>query len=123
MQKKPSQLQSNSSRSGPSSLLDGEEDKSNKGDKLQQAMNALKVVESRSLDSLVGNGSSNSLRGIPMASSKVSDHLQGSLTTNSSRESNIDSILLSHPSMDVDSQVIATAVAEATPNNNDSENK
>ncbi len=123
LQKKPSQLQSNSSRSGPPSLLDGEEDKSNKGDKLQQAMNALKVVESRSLDSLVGNGSSNSLRGIPMASSKVSDHLQGSLTTNSSRESNIDSILLSHPSMDVDSQVIATAVAEATPNNNDSENK
>lgn len=91
---------------------------------MQQAMNALKVVESRSLDSLGGNGSSNSLRGIPMASSKASEQQHGSMTTNSSRESNIDSIIISHPSMDVDSQLLAAAVAEAAPNNNnDDESK
>lgn len=124
LQKDPFPLQTKTSLSGPPSLQDGEEGKPNKDDKLQQAMNALKVVESRSLDSLGGNGSSNSLRGIPMASSKASEQPHGSLTTNSSRESNIDSIIVSHPSMDVDSQLVAAAVAEAAPNNNnDDESK
>ena len=112
-------MQRNSSFSGPPSL-NGDEEKSSK-DKLQQAMNALRVVESRSLDSLGGNGSSNSLRGIPMASSKAPDQQQqlGSLTTNSSRDSNIDGILTSHPSMDIDSQTIAAAAVDAALNNND----
>lgn len=116
--KPPCPLQTKSSLSGPPSL-NGDEEKQNKDDKLQQAMNALKVVESRSLDSLGGNGSSNSLRGIPMASSKAPEHQQGSLTTNSSRDSNIDSILISHPSMDMDNQLLSSTAVDIAPNNYD----
>jgi WNK lysine deficient protein kinase len=93
-----------------------------KDDKLQQAMNALKVVESRSLDMLGGGGSSKNLRGIPMSaeprraplqSTKSSENLMkhendrlaphgAAMSNNSSRESNMD-ILISPPCLDNDS--------------------
>jgi hypothetical protein len=63
-----------------------------KDEKLQQAMNALKVVESRSLESLVGGSSS---RGIPMKANGKKDlqldgappATNGSTTANSSHDS------------------------------------
>lgn len=66
--------------------------KQSKDDKRQQAINALKAVELRSLDMLGSNGSANNLRGIPMAR-------QGSLTTNSSKDSFSDSPNATAPNM------------------------
>jgi WNK lysine deficient protein kinase len=66
--------------------------KQSKDDKRQQAINALKAVELRSLDMLGSSGSANNLRGVPMAR-------QGSLTTNSSKDSFSDSPSATAPTM------------------------
>jgi serine/threonine protein kinase len=79
-----------------------------KDEKLQQAMNALKVVESRSLELLVG-GTSN--RGVPMKATNSKKDLQldcaaanGSTAANSSHDS-MDALVPAHQSMEDDQPV------------------
>lgn len=61
----------------------------------QKALDALKAVEMRSLTMLGGNTGNNCGRGVPMASCKMSE--TGINTASSSRESNMDTIVTSHP--------------------------
>lgn len=93
--------------SGPPSVSSEKADDAkplSKDEKLQQAMNALKVVESRSLESLVGGSSS---RGIPMKANGKKDlqldgappATNGSTTANSSHDS-MDALGSSRQSME-----------------------
>lgn len=61
----------------------------------QKALDALKAVEMRSLTMLGGNTGNDCGRGVPMASCKMSE--TGINTASSSRESNMDNIVTSHP--------------------------